>query len=535
MKALKKLVKAMTKKAPKKTAKKVVKKATKKPTKPKKVPKKIIKKPAKKVVKKAPKAAKKPAKKPEILEFQQSINIVEEKRIVRTYPVLEGGNNERLNTLLPILKELVKKGTISDWTVNFQHVRSSNLYVERGFAVEDELTGIREDIMLTIFERFDDGMGEAQLPIVMSDPNVMRQRILDAKEMCIHSKKRAFDLPKPDDVTFPQSYDEKVLKNAFNGNGMQTAHDILHQAKATVATIHDVQVVAAEFLTSAGTVRVLNSNGVDVSYHKSTIYVEFVMVGKAKEEREFLASRTAVSPEQLDIQGLLLQQAQIVRDSLHAQPNPGFAGDVLFAGPSVTELFAPHHDFNPLVSHTFARLHHMGLSSFKIGQPIGHFIGESLTITSNPQLALGLATAPVDAEGTPLRPVEIIRSGVFVNYVATSRYAQYLNVPITGAPGNIQVSAGATREQHLRGNNYFEIVSFSWFNPNSLSGDVSAEIRLGYHWVNGRKTAFRGGTFSGNVFKDILNARFSKEVMQSGEYYGPRAIMFKGARINKAE
>jgi predicted Zn-dependent protease len=150
-------------------------------------------------------------------------------------------------------------------------------------------------------------------------------------------------------------------------------------------------------------------------------------------------------------------------------------------------------------------------------------------------LPLGLGTAPVDEEGTPLRLVELIRNGLFANYLATARYAQILGVPTTGGLSNVQVAAGATREQHLRGNNYLEIVSFSWFNPNSFSGDFSAEIRLGYRWINGRRTPVRGGTFTGNLFKNILNVRFSKEVMQSGQYYGPRALLFKNGAITPME
>jgi len=177
----------------------------------------------------------------------------------------------------------------------------------------------------------------------------------------------------------------------------------------------------------------------------------------------------------------------------------------------------------------------MGISCLKINHSIGHTVGEPITIASNPHLPLGLLSAPVDEEGTPLRPVELIRNGVFVQHLASERYAQYLQVPVTGSLGNIQISPGATREQHLRGYNYMEIISFSWFSPNPFSGDFSAEIRLAYHWVNGKKTPVRGGTFTGNMFKNILSARFSKETTQKGSYYGPRTVLFKGATVVKSE
>ncbi len=142
---------------------------------------------------------------------------------------------------------------------------------------------------------------------------------------------------------------------------------------------------------------------------------------------------------------------------------------------------------------------------------------------------------PVDEDGTALSTVDLIRNGVFVEHIATSRYAQYLDKPVTGNLTNVYVHPGATREEHLRGNNYFEIVGFSWFHPDPFSGDFSAEIRLGYRWINGKKTAVRGGTFTGNIFQNILSARFSKETTQSGNYYGPRTILFKNGIVTKFE
>jgi predicted Zn-dependent protease len=524
-----------------KKAKKSVKGVAKKAKKPARKPAKVVRKPAKvpkPVKRQVKKTTPKPAKKPKnaVYEFTQMLKMEPEKKVVKPYPVLEGAASERVTMLLPILRDMVRRNIISDWIINVTHIRSANLYVERNFNIEDELIGIKEDVNVTIFERYSDGtMGEAQLQVITLDTAMARAQIMDAKHTCQFTKKKAFNLAQPEEgIYLPQSYDEKMLAEHFAGNGSVVTHHLYDHIK-TIMSTQDVKTNSFEILTSAGTMRVINSNGVDISHHKTMVYLELVLSAKAEEEREFLLSKIAVSPEQLDLQGLLLQQVQIVKDATIAKPNPGFKGNVLFSGQSVTEFFAPHHDFNPLIIHAFAKFEHMGLSSLKINQPLGHFQGEPFSITSNPSLPHGLATAPVDEEGTPLRPVEIIRNGTFVNFIATQRYAQYLNVPATGMVANIQVSPGATREEHLRGNDYFEIVSFSWFNPNSFSGDVSAEIRLGYHWVNGRRTPFRGGTFTGNIFKSLLNARFSKEVMQSGMYYGPRVVVFKDATITRFE
>jgi predicted Zn-dependent protease len=568
MKLLKKIMKAAKKAtgaasakkaAPKKAAKLVKKTAPKKtthPTKKKPVPKKSIKIPktAKKTAHSSKKAAPKgkhptskqktPAnaakpskpKKAQLLEFAQTLAPQVERASIRSYPVLPGGENERLKLLLPLLKELVRKGEISDWLVNLRHSRGANIYVERG-NVEDELTSIRDDLTVTVYKRYDDGMmGEAQAPIIGQDAPAIKQELHAILPLCAFAKRAAFPLPEPAELTFPESHDERMRSDTWSGNGLSIPRQIVGQTNEIMRTITDVHMNALEVLSNAGTIRIMNSNGIDVSFHKTTLYLEAVMTCTGKEgEREFLTHKLVVSPEQLDLQGLLIGQAQIARDATIAAKNPGFTGDVMIAGASVTEFFAPHHDLNPLVLHTSAKIAHMGLARLKLHQSLGHIVGEPITITTNPHLPLGLGTMPVDEEGAPMKTTELIRSGVFVQHIATPRYAYYLQVPMTGNLGNVQVNPGATREQHLRGNNYLEIVSFSWFNPNPFSGDFSAEIRLAYHWVNGRRSALRGGTFTGNVFTNLLNARFSKEIMQSGSYYGPRAVLFKQAVVNKFE
>lgn len=527
MKKKPKKVAKPVKKTPKKVAKKTAKiqKKTPKKVAKKSVPKKVIKKPVKKT-----------KRQQRVAEFAQSLitkQVLEEKKQIKPYPVLQGGHSTRATMLIPLLRDLVKKKIISDWLINVGHHRNANIYVERNFTIEDELLSVREDVLLTIYERFPDGtIGEAKLPIITTDPEEAKQQILDAKETCSYARKKEFMLPDPiEDIVFPQSFDERMLHESFSGNGMHVPQQIYQRVKTILSPIADVKTNSFEILTSAGTIRVINSNGVDISYHKTSIYFEAVLTCKG--ESEFVLIRAAVSPEQLDIESLLLQQVQIARDAAIAKPNPGFSGDVVISGQSVTEVFASLTELNPLMLHTSAKMAHMGISSLKIGQQIGNFTGETLTLTSNPALPLGLLTAPIDDEGTPLRPVELIRNGIFTSYMATSRYAQYLHVPVTGNFSNIQINAGATREQHLRGNNYFEVASFSWFHPNPITGDFAAEIRLGYHWVNGKKFPFHGGAFSGNLFKNILHVRFSKEITQSGYYYGPRTILFKNAHISK--
>jgi len=515
----------------KKPAKKVVKRpknVTKKRTKKKAVKKLGKKKPDKKVPKKV--VRKKPQKKLDIPSFAKK----ESERKQVSHPVLPWTNNPRIDMVVRVLKELTRTKTLSDWRINFVHKRSANMYIGNRFKIEDRLAALREDLTVTIYKRFpNETIGEAQLPIIATAESIIRKEIEEAATICEHARKKSYTLPTPEQVEFPTGFDTSMIETFETGDGLTIPLKI-HKEMKTILTEQDVKTNCYEILSAATGVRVINSNNVDVSFHQTGVYIEVTMSAKADgDEQEHHWYTRAVSPDQIDLHSVLEQQAGITKDAARAEQSAGFTGDVLLSGRSLLDFFAPEDSVNPLILHTFAKLKMMGISQLSLGEQIGEFEGEPFTISSNPQLALGTLTVPVDEEGTPLKPVDLIRTGVFVNHIATARYAQHLDLPHTGMVSNIHVSDGATREEHLRGHNYVEIVSFSWFNPDPFSGEFSAEIRLGYKWERGRKTPFKGGHFIGNVFKNILKARFSKEIMQENHYYGPRAILFKNATVTK--
>ncbi len=516
-----------------------------------KAPRIPARRPARAAAPRASKGAKRPARKDASQKRKERLAFIQPapaapadpeavalRRKRAAYPPVEWTQGDRIRMIVSVLKDLVRKGALSDWRVNLFHVRSAQLYLGKGLKAEDQISSIREDISVTAYRRFGDGsLGEAQSPVTAQEEDEVRAQLLQLAAVCEHTKREAYALPEPEEgLRFPDAADPRVLEAFLQGDGMRVPLAILAQAKAIVDRLADVSPSSCEIVASASGVRVLNSNGVDASWHQTALYMELALTCALGEEAQESWWRTTVaSPEQLDLRGVLEQQAQAARDAAHATPNPGFSGDVLLSGQSLLDFFVPEDGQNAVVVHAFARLKRMGLSRLELGVPIGQFKGEPFTLSSDPTLPFGLLSAPVDEEGTPLRPVDIVRTGVFANRLATQRYAQLMRIPATGTMRNVHVSDGATREEHLRGHNYFEIVRFSWFNPDPLSGDFSAEVRLGYHWLRGRKIPFKGGHFTGNVFDCLLNARFSREAMQSGRYYGPRALLFKDATVTKRE
>jgi PmbA protein len=186
--------------------------------------------------------------------------------------------------------------------------------------------------------------------------------------------------------------------------------------------------------------------------------------------------------------------------------------------------------WQPFRFHLSAEAAYRKLSRFAPGRSItsGRLAGEPLRLASDPTIRYGRASAPFDRDGLALRRVPLVEAGRLARYWATKEYADYLGVEATGALTNIDVPAGRTPERDLLGDGpVLEVVSFSWFNPDFVTGDFSCEIRLGYERRRGAARPVKGGAVQGNLFAAFRRAQFAREVDWFGTYHGPRAIRFE--------
>jgi predicted Zn-dependent protease len=70
----------------------------------------------------------------------------------------------------------------------------------------------------------------------------------------------------------------------------------------------------------------------------------------------------------------------------------------------------------------------------------------------------------------------------------------------------------------------YEIVAFSSFNPDPVTGDFVSEVKLGYRHDARGVTPIKGGSLSGNLFDALADVRFSRETYTDGTYHGPAAL-----------
>ena len=233
--------------------------------------------------------------------------------------------------------------------------------------------------------------------------------------------------------------------------------------------------------------------------------------------------------DDIDIAAEVAARARQAADLLRATASPDYRGAVVLRGATLA-TFLNGGVIQTLAS---AATKFGKLSRWEIGEPVFHGLatGDPLTVFANRRLPFGVHAGRFDDEGQPAQRIELIRDGRLCAFIANQRYADYLGIAATGDFGDIELLAGPTPEAALLAEPYVEVVAFSWFTPNEITGDFSSEIRLGYMVEGDRRTPFKGGALVGNVIEALVNARWSAETGFSGDYQGPQTALLGSLTI----
>lgn len=226
-----------------------------------------------------------------------------------------------------------------------------------------------------------------------------------------------------------------------------------------------------------------------------------------------------------DVPALVARKATQARDALRATVPPRHRGPVVISREALLDILA----FFRVQSAAQSKF--QKLSQLEIGQSVfgpREVRGEPLHLRSDALLPFGLNSGPCDAEGLPGRDVVIIEDNVLRRFWANQRYAEYLGIEPTGAFGNLVIPPGTIPLSELLADGpLIHIVAFSHMVPDMVTGDVVAEIRLGYLVDGDRVTPIKGGALSANLFDGFAQAAYAREVAFLGEYLGPEAIRFE--------
>ena len=323
--------------------------------------------------------------------------------------------------------------------------------------------------------------------------------------------------------------DAELLTAPDRSRALDRLYARLRQA---VAHYPRVRLTAAEFFADETTIHLINSRGLDATQTATSVAAEWVLINRSDgQETEAFSEMTRRRAADIDVEAEVAQRAQSTIDLLQAAPATNYTGPVVLRGEMLAnfmcgdKVFAANGLFAVLGS---ARSKFSQLSKWEIGQSIfrGEVLGDPLTLWATRQLPYGTQSNCFDDEGLPAQRVLLVEENRLMAFTASQRYADYLSLPPTGAFGNLELPPGRTAQSDLLAEPHVEIVSFSWFNPDAITGDFATEIRLGYVVDGSGRRPFKGGLLIGNVLDALANVRWSSETEFDGNYLGPAAARF---------
>jgi PmbA protein len=286
---------------------------------------------------------------------------------------------------------------------------------------------------------------------------------------------------------------------------------------------------STEFFINEHDVNICLSTGIDYSYKRYVGQIELVYDwNQGSEPVELYEMIDFADYDVENISDILKSMIENVKQRAVATKTPQLEGvNVIFNGKSVKRLFEYYH------SKSSTGAIYQKLSNYKLDENVqGETTGDLVSMKLLPYLEGSSANKLVDGDGVVLVEQSIIEDGVLKKYHGSSRFSQYVNAEVTGSIPNVSVNTGSTKEEEMKANPYLEVLTFSDFDVNPLTGNFGGEIRLAYYNDGNEVIPVTGGSVTG-VMTDLHKEFYlSKEMKQHNNFIGPKLVMSKNVSIS---
>ncbi len=314
--------------------------------------------------------------------------------------------------------------------------------------------------------------------------------------------------------------------------------DIQSIAKDFIETMQKIPTTETEDINSYEifcdviTKRFISSTGIDVTsvYPNSMIEV-VVNARKDSHEIELYRMYRSGTCDGETLSKALIETMHYGKDKLVAQKTPNLGkGTVLFSTQAATQIY------RWFVNHLGAAAVYRGISQWKLNEEVDSDIqGDRVTIRSVKYLENSSENYAYDAEGAVVKDILLIENGIPKNYFGDRQFSYYLGLKDSFIPSNFVVEAGKQTSEVLRQRDYLEVVEFSDFQVNPISGEIAGEIRLAYLHQDGEVKIVSGGSVTGNMNELMKSMYFSSELKQYNQWVIPSVTVLENVSITGAE
>jgi PmbA protein len=430
---------------------------------------------------------------------------------------------------------------INDWTARWQRGHSVQIYLVGG-AVENLRHVEREAYEVDIFnDHTADGApsrGSAVLPLSRADLDRLGEVLDDGALMASLVHNPPWSLPEDGELPDVELADPGLGSPDAALSAARDTADLIRQLAAAEER-HDVRLSSAELFINLVEEELANSRGLRASATGTRVMFELTLLARGADgETEYYGQGEARRLADLDIERTIADGAQMARDKLRAQMPGTRIGPVVVSGEALAQMLGGTavNSTGALLTQAAASTAYSKLSRMEIGKPIhgaAEPVGDRVTVRANARLPFGVASYRFDNDGVGAQDLLVIEDGILRARPATQRYAQYLNLPVTGRPGMLDLARGTTSTADLLDSDepLCHVLAFSAPNVDVLTGDFGMEIRIGYERGPKGTRPLAGASVTGNLFEALTDVRFSSEARQSATTFGPAAMRFGALQI----
>ena len=426
------------------------------------------------------------------------------------------------------LKKILKNEIKEDkWLINYERVQSKEL-----FFIKDKLDMNRakdvEHCSVTVYKKItEDGkeyLGSAAFKAApgMTDDEIIKE-IKDSLYSASLVKNPVFSLVKPTDEKMPK------VKSSIS---FDNANDVLNKVIKLVYDLekqNEAKVNSMEIFLQENEAKIINSEGVDEAFTMPQLIIELVTDCKGEEEVE-LYDMIEVS----DFDEKLLKEkinSDFKNVELRAKAKKLEKAEslpVVLRGEAVCEMFS-YYTFK-----SDAAVIYKKYSQMNVGDSVqaDDAAGDKISITLMPEIPNSTASRYVDGDGMKLHELPLLKDGKLLAYHGSSRYSQYCKVEATGIIPNVKIHEGSKKFNDLISGECIEVLGFSDFQMDGITGDFGGEIRLALHHKDGVTAPVTGGSVTGNIADVQNDMLLSEETDITGHYQHPKAIKIKGVSIS---
>lgn len=286
---------------------------------------------------------------------------------------------------------------------------------------------------------------------------------------------------------------------------------------------------SSEFFINKHQTRIINSNGIDQTYTSYKGEVELITEANGETESIELFDILRFSDyDKEDLQTAVKEALYYAKLRAKAIPMPQVENiPVIFNGIAAKRLYS-FYEYQYGGGSIYNKFHDNKVGDNIQGEGV---IGDKVNIKLTPIIPNSTVNTFYDSFGTYLKETTFMENGIIKNILTSKRNAYYLNLPTTGLIPNTVVSGGQYTEEELKQGPYLELLKFSSFQIQSMTGNFGGEFRLGIYFDGEKEIPVTLGSVSANMYEAQKEMYLSKETVTTTGYSIPKIVKFTNVRI----